>query len=88
MIVNVIGNDVSEEEKQAYVEQICAKYTDRIIEAITITADGDFVDVKTEFAEDVPFDRIRRITGYLVGSLDRFCDGKRAEEHDRVKHTV
>ena len=88
MIVNVVGNDFSEEEKQVYVEQICAKYTDRIIEAITITADGDFVDVKTEFAEDVPFDRIRRITGYLVGSLDRFCDGKRAEEHDRVKHTV
>ena len=36
----------------------------------------------------VGFDRLRRITGYLVGSLDRFNDGKRAEEHDRVKHTV
>lgn len=34
----------------------------------------------------VSFDRIRRITGYLVGTLDRFNDGKRAEEHDRVKH--
>ncbi|MEG1512487.1 MAG: anaerobic ribonucleoside triphosphate reductase [Raoultibacter sp.] len=34
----------------------------------------------------VPFDRIRRITGYLVGTLDRFNDAKRAEEHDRVKH--
>lgn len=32
------------------------------------------------------FERIRRVTGYLVGSLDRFNDGKRAEEHDRVKH--
>lgn len=32
------------------------------------------------------FDRIRRITGYLVGTLDRFNNGKRAEEHDRVKH--
>ncbi|MDE6774930.1 MAG: hypothetical protein K2J37_01285, partial [Ruminococcus sp.] len=28
------------------------------------------------------------ITGYLVGTLDRFNDGKRAEEHDRVKHTI
>ena len=37
---------------------------------------------------DVPFERIRRITGYLVGTLDRFNNGKRAEEHDRVKHTV
>lgn len=34
----------------------------------------------------VHFERIRRITGYLVGGLDRFNDGKRAEERDRVKH--
>ena len=31
---------------------------------------------------------IRRITGYLVGTLDRFNDGKRAEERDRVKHSI
>lgn len=36
--------------------------------------------------EGVKFDRIRRITGYLVGTLERFNDGKKAEEHDRVKH--
>ena len=35
---------------------------------------------------DIPFHRIRRITGYLVGTLDRFNDAKKAEEHDRVKH--
>lgn len=34
------------------------------------------------------FERIRRITGYLVGTLDRFNNGKRAEEHDRVKHNI
>jgi ribonucleoside-triphosphate reductase len=34
------------------------------------------------------FNRIRRITGYLVGNLERFNDGKRAEERDRVKHGV
>lgn len=34
----------------------------------------------------VPFERIRRITGYLVGTLDRFNDAKAAEERDRVKH--
>ena len=34
----------------------------------------------------VKFQRIRRITGYLVGTLDRFNDAKRAEERDRVKH--
>ena len=36
--------------------------------------------------EGVKFERIRRITGYLVGTVERFNDGKRAEEHDRVKH--
>ncbi len=36
----------------------------------------------------VGFQRIRRITGYLVGDLNRFNDAKRAEEHDRVKHGV
>ena len=35
-----------------------------------------------------PFERIRRITGYLVGTLDRFNNGKRAEERDRVKHSL
>lgn len=34
----------------------------------------------------VKFDRIRRITGYLVGTIDRWNDGKTAEEKDRVKH--
>ncbi len=34
------------------------------------------------------FERIRRITGYLVGTLDRFNNGKRAEEHDRIKHNI
>lgn len=34
----------------------------------------------------IKFERIRRITGYLVGTLDRFNNGKAAEERDRVKH--
>lgn len=38
--------------------------------------------------EGIRFERIRRITGYLVGTLDRFNDAKRAEERDRVKHSV
>ncbi len=38
--------------------------------------------------EDRGFDRIRRITGYLVGTTDRWNDAKRAEEHDRVKHSL
>ena len=38
--------------------------------------------------DGVPFERIRRITGYLVGTLDKWNDAKRAEERDRVKHRV
>ena len=38
--------------------------------------------------KDVPFERIRRITGYLVGTLDHFNDAKYAEVMDRVKHSI
>ena len=41
-----------------------------------------------EETAEAPFERIRRITGYLVGTLDHFNDAKRAEERDRVKHSV
>jgi len=34
----------------------------------------------------IKFERIRRITGYLVGTLDRFNNAKKQEEKDRVKH--
>ena len=41
---------------------------------------------KEILGEGVKFERIRRITGYLVGTLDRWCNSKQAEERDRVKH--
>ena len=45
-------------------------------------------NTKTEktVGEGVKYERIARITGYLVGTLDRWNNGKRAEERDRVKH--
>ena len=46
---------------------------------ITCNADG-------MVGENIGFDRIRRITGYLVGTIDRFNDAKRAEVMDRVYH--
>ena len=45
-------------------------------------------DNKKQVGADVKFERIRRITGYLVGTTDRFNDAKRAEVRDRVKHGV
>ena len=41
-----------------------------------------------EVGQNVKFERIRRITGYLVGTTDRFNNAKRAEEKDRVKHQI
>lgn len=38
--------------------------------------------------KDVKFDRIRRITGYLVGTTDRFNNAKQSEEKQRVKHSI
>ena len=42
----------------------------------------------TYHVEGKPFERVRRITGYLVGTLDRWNNAKQAEERDRVKHGV
>ncbi|MBR4681453.1 MAG: hypothetical protein IKP03_10195 [Fibrobacter sp.] len=41
-----------------------------------------------KYGEGIGFERIRRITGYLVGTVDRFNNAKRAEVNDRVKHGV
>lgn len=41
---------------------------------------------ETKVGKGIKFDRIRRITGYLVGTLDRFNNAKKAEVKDRVKH--
>ncbi len=87
MQINIIGNQLSQEEINAYIDYGRNKYSDRIISGMTVKTDGEFVDLKYEFA-DVPFERIRRITGYLVGTLGRFNNGKRAEESERVKHSV
>ena len=57
------------------------------IAELVIEADGEYVDL-TCYTEAVPFERIRRITGYLVGTLDRFNDAKKAEESQRIKHEI
>lgn len=66
--------------KDTYGSKLCAVYVDVDEE------DNDYVYINYEVYE--PFERIRRVTGYLVGTLDRWNDAKRAEEKDRVKHGV
>ena len=43
---------------------------------------------QVKMGQGVGFERIRRITGYLVGTMDKWNDAKKAEERDRVKHSL
>ena len=83
MKVNVTGGTLSQEEINEYIKR--AEELHPGTTSMDIAVDGDFVDIKYHV---MPFDRIRRITGYLVGTLDRFNDAKRAEVGVRVKHGV
>ena len=85
--VNVTGGQLEKAEIDAYLARAKEKYPDKVISSMDIKLDGEFVDI-TYHWETVPFERIRRITGYLVGTRDRFNNGKRAEVADRVKHGI
>ena len=88
MVVKVLGGPMDDAEKEQYVNFVKEKFPGRKINEITLKPDGDFIDISWVLEELPPFQRIRRITGYLVGTLDRWNDGKRAENDDRVKHGV
>lgn len=87
MKINVTNGTLTEEEIQHYVDYVREKNPKREIESIDIEVDGEFVDLHWQL-KTANFERIRRITGYLVGSVERFNDAKQAEVRDRVKHTV
>jgi hypothetical protein len=76
--------EMSHDELQAYWEHANRAYPDEH-GTVDIEFDGEFVDLFLN-APPVKFQRIRRITGYLVGTLDRFNNAKRQEVTDRVKH--
>ena len=78
---------VSDEEIRAYIARGNEQHQNTLVSGLDLAVDGEEVGI-TYHLDPRPFDRIRRITGYLVGTLDRFNDAKRAEEHDRVKHSV
>lgn len=85
MGIKITGN-VSPQEQQAYVDYLEKKYN-RKLKSLDITIDGEFADLHYQF-EHVPFERIRRITGYLVGTMAQWNNAKSAEEADRVKHDL
>ncbi|MCM1023223.1 MAG: hypothetical protein NC395_04105 [Prevotella sp.] len=87
MDIIVNNGTISAEEQNNYVKYLEDKFPGKTLSRLEIDVDGDYVGLHYKF-EDVPFERIRRVTGYLTGTLDRWNDAKRAEEHDRVKHSV
>ncbi len=78
---------VSDEEVRAYISRSAEKFPNGHLEWMKLEVEGEDVGIHYGL-EPMPFDRIRRITGYLVGTMDRWNDAKTAEEHDRVKHGV
>ena len=80
------NQQISEKETHGYIDYIENKYN-RKLDSLDININGDFVDLSYEF-EKVPFERIRRITGYLVGTMDNWNNAKTNEEKDRVKHAM
>ena len=86
--VNVIGGTISDKEKEAYIKRARELYPERRISEMNITVvDENYVDIEYHY-DTTPFQRIRRVTGYLAGTLDRFNNAKKAEVRDRVKHDV
>ncbi len=77
--------DISAHEIEGYIDYVKAR-TEEPLASLTISAaDGEQVELGYELRSR-KFERIRRITGYLVGTIDRWNNAKQSEEHDRVKH--
>lgn len=83
MIINK-PDCMTNEEALKYALYLSEKYR-RKLETLIITLDGDDVELQYKFTE-VPFERIRRITGYLVGTTEKWNDAKTAELNDRITH--
>ena len=72
-------------EKQAYIDYVQKKNPGQFIEYITVRFDGEFADLEYKVSPK-PFERTRRITGYLTGTVDTWNNAKKSELRDRVKH--
>ena len=75
---------MAQDEIDAYIKRGKEAEPKKELSKIEINVDGEFVDLKYHY--NMPFERIRRITGYLVGTTDRWNNAKKAELKDRVKH--
>lgn len=84
----VDANEVEKDPALANCVLVGADFTAGRYEGDDFIEDPEGDEVRIARRYKSHFDRIRRITGYLVGTVDRFNDAKRHEEHDRVKHAM
>lgn len=87
VIAGVTVNDCvgcSDDEIRAYIRHV-EETTDGALTRLTVERDGEGVRLDYVVVHR-KFERIRRITGYLVGTIDRWNNAKRTEESERVKH--
>lgn len=83
MTVTVEGGTLTKQEIDLYKARAEQLYKGTTI--LHIKIDGDYVEL--DYYRP-PIQRIRRITGYLTGTVDRWNNAKRAELHDRVMHNT
>ncbi len=79
--------DVSEQEIIHYIDYVKGQTQEPLTSLSISGAAGGNVELHYVLRPQ-KFERIRRITGYLVGTIDRWNNAKQAEEHERVKHGV
>ena len=83
--VGTYPDGMSAEEIREYVRIFTDLHPFEREGTLDIKPDGEYVDLFLH-TPNVKFERIRRITGYLTGTVDRWNNAKTAELHDRVKH--
>ena len=87
-VVTVTGiENITEQEIIAYIERIKEQSQEEVTTLDISLADDGQVILDYQLRPQ-KFERIRRITGYLVGTIDRWNNAKRAEESERVKHSL
>ena len=78
--------EITEKEKQGYIEFIQNKEPNKEIEYINVVIDDEgYANIEYK-VNPIPFERIRRITGYLTGTTNTWNNAKKSELKDRVKH--
>lgn len=91
MVVNGIHvtvnglSDISEQEIASYIDCVERETSEKVSSLELSPAENGKVAIEYVL-QPQKFERIRRITGYLVGTVDRWNNAKQSEEHERVKH--